>query len=481
MRAIHFFVALVLVNFIEVTHAQSSFYVKGDQTIINLKPVNAFQLKDSTYMIVCTSKPHGAALNGIEVVTLNKEGKQTSSKPINIALCTDNFPIAALQSYENDIFILARSGYCDSMLPTNYMLKLGDTTQFNWSWSTKYMSHNSEFPKFFTHNWTRQIHIAISNKVVIYNDTLKQINETDSIGFKLNGPIASYPDSGLVVLGQHGNFVNMIKFSKTGNVVQMDSVPFGVVSDSTIKKIDLVNFLTVSLNGDVLLGYKKEDVASGLFKSYLRMLNRDLLLKWEVSINNLQKPTSPKSLLVENKEHGYVYTQQLNNASGEDINTTVMFHIDSLGNIYRTDTLVCSICKWCQPSLVSLNKTFDGGLLISYICKFINPGFPSDYTYLLVKTDSNYRVGLTSGVGTPQGYPLFTIYPNPAHAHLTIETVANFQSILLYDMLGQQISVTTTPHGSGYEIDLPVLAKGVYFLKLLDEEGSLTTKKVMIE
>lgn len=136
--------------------------------------------------------------------------------------------------------------------------------------------------------------------------------------------------------------------------------------------------------------------------------------------------------------------------------------------------------SYCIP--VSFERTLDNG----YYLVWRSPSSPFTYTFqsgcYAMKFDSlgNFWWPWSTGVKNVNTTDC-NIYPNPTQTHLTIETVANLQSIKLFDILGQQIPISFTQYSVGYELDLPVLANGVYFLKLQDETGNLSTKKVMIE
>lgn len=67
----------------------------------------------------------------------------------------------------------------------------------------------------------------------------------------------------------------------------------------------------------------------------------------------------------------------------------------------------------------------------------------------------------------------FNIYPNPALNQLTIETELAISNVSIVDITGR--TVTTINHSTKL-IDVSDLTNGVYFLKIINEEGIITEK-----
>lgn len=71
------------------------------------------------------------------------------------------------------------------------------------------------------------------------------------------------------------------------------------------------------------------------------------------------------------------------------------------------------------------------------------------------------------------------IYPNPAHNTLNIEA-DNLKEVTLYSAIGTMIQKTTCT-GKTSSMNVSGLSRGIYFVKITDYEGNITTRKVVIE
>ncbi len=64
------------------------------------------------------------------------------------------------------------------------------------------------------------------------------------------------------------------------------------------------------------------------------------------------------------------------------------------------------------------------------------------------------------------------IYPNPTTGILTIEGVEGIASV--YDIYGRLVLTTKTN-----TLDISQAARGIYFVRVLDEEGKVYSQKVV--
>ena len=70
-----------------------------------------------------------------------------------------------------------------------------------------------------------------------------------------------------------------------------------------------------------------------------------------------------------------------------------------------------------------------------------------------------------------------TVYPNPFNNSLHIESTTAFKTMELYDVLGKQI--INQPFVN--QFNTLNLAQGMYFLRLITQEGAVLVKKVVKE
>lgn len=70
---------------------------------------------------------------------------------------------------------------------------------------------------------------------------------------------------------------------------------------------------------------------------------------------------------------------------------------------------------------------------------------------------------------------LFSIYPNPTNGLLTINSTSKIAEISVYNNLGQLLFISEKKN----QVDISILSKGIYFVKIKGENGQTETKKVV--
>ena len=87
---------------------------------------------------------------------------------------------------------------------------------------------------------------------------------------------------------------------------------------------------------------------------------------------------------------------------------------------------------------------------------------------------------VTANVGIDEVETLqVNIYPNPASRYLNIESAETLGEVVIYNALGQQ-AVRRTVGGNAVQLDLGHLATGTYTLRINGADGSLTTRKIIV-
>jgi hypothetical protein len=130
------------------------------------------------------------------------------------------------------------------------------------------------------------------------------------------------------------------------------------------------------------------------------------------------------------------------------------------GNFYANVDSYFEITE--QPSTLLLCYEEGGALLLS---------FPWDYDY-------NYDCFFLSHGGTnEQTVGQGTIYPNPAHNTLTVESASPIREITVYDMTGHAVAVETC-HGASLQqtLNTSSLPIGIYIVNVITDKGSETAK-----
>ena len=75
----------------------------------------------------------------------------------------------------------------------------------------------------------------------------------------------------------------------------------------------------------------------------------------------------------------------------------------------------------------------------------------------------------------------FTFFPNPVENRLTIRGIEEMDSVQVYNVLGKLLYVDNKIFSENYSVDFSTYSKGIYFLKISDEKGNATVKKVIKE
>ncbi|WP_340170847.1 FG-GAP-like repeat-containing protein [Lacinutrix sp.] len=76
--------------------------------------------------------------------------------------------------------------------------------------------------------------------------------------------------------------------------------------------------------------------------------------------------------------------------------------------------------------------------------------------------------------------PKLNVHPNPTNGKVTINNIKSNTKLIVYNILGRQLlEQVLTPTKN--KVDISNYAKGVYLFSLKDEDGKLTTKKVVLQ
>ncbi len=140
----------------------------------------------------------------------------------------------------------------------------------------------------------------------------------------------------------------------------------------------------------------------------------------------------------------------------------------------QNDTLFCSPAEtyqWFHDSTI-----INGAVDSFYI-------FQQSGTYSVLVTDSNGCSNAdTIDATLPSSiYPLaqiFSIYPNPADDGLFINTSQPFNSIVIYDLVGNKIFDLTSPP-SYFSVNISSWSSGIYFAVLIDDKHPYLMKLII--
>jgi hypothetical protein len=157
-------------------------------------------------------------------------------------------------------------------------------------------------------------------------------------------------------------------------------------------------------------------------------------------------------------------------------------------NVYPvppTPTIVLNGSVLYSSALTGNQWYFNGTIIPSATGYFYNTSLTGNGNYYVIVTDnsctsdtSNYLL-VNVGIEENSATIGLNIYPNPANEMITVETASSQQDkvISLLNVLGQIVMQQPMAQQRS-EIDVRMLSKGLYFLKLTTKNGSVVRKFV---
>ena len=128
--------------------------------------------------------------------------------------------------------------------------------------------------------------------------------------------------------------------------------------------------------------------------------------------------------------------------------------------IYSADTLVAKT-SYTYYNIVGLTPDTE----YCYTITAVNGEVESD--------ESAEACGKTDPDGIAELASLLNVYPNPVNDRLYIETETEVEEIVVYDVYGRQQS---TVNGQQTDIDVASLNGGIYFVKVVTENGEIVKR-----
>ena len=91
--------------------------------------------------------------------------------------------------------------------------------------------------------------------------------------------------------------------------------------------------------------------------------------------------------------------------------------------------------------------------------------------------------GVVTGTNEYHSENLFSIFGNPSHNEIKIETTFEMQSadFILLNALGQQMESRKNISGNNIAVNTSGFVNGIYFFRLNDEGGTISGKFIVVK
>ena len=155
-----------------------------------------------------------------------------------------------------------------------------------------------------------------------------------------------------------------------------------------------------------------------------------------------------------------------------------IYSIDSVlvGNQYRKRWNLCT--PNCAQIIEGVGSNYG---LLEQLVNFESGG---DLTCFLINNNKLYPDTTSPcvplGINEIKNPFLFTASPNPSSGIFTITSSEKINSIEIFDVLGNKIENLKIKN-EPTEINISKKAKGIYFVKIVDEKGNFSVKKIIVE
>jgi hypothetical protein len=101
-----------------------------------------------------------------------------------------------------------------------------------------------------------------------------------------------------------------------------------------------------------------------------------------------------------------------------------------------------------------------------------------DIDYMFPTSFFEYEINCGEDIAETKQTTSLDLYPNPVQDKLYIETEAEIEEIVVYDVYGRRQVTETPSHQGNLSVDVSNLNSGVYFVKIKTEEGNITKRFV---
>jgi hypothetical protein len=303
------------------------------------------------------------------------------------------------------------------------------------------------------------------------NDTAHSIQQTSDGGFIVAG---TSPSTDGDVMGNHGFYDSwIVKLSSTGSI-QWQKALGGTAED-------VANYIQQTTDGGYIIAgytYSTDGNVTGNHGGgdyWVIKLSNTGYLEWQKTLGGTN--TDWAFSIQQTTDGGYIVAGQTTSLDGDvtgnhGIRDYWVIKLTSIGNIQWQKALGGTN----YDHSLSIQQTIDGGHIVAGWSNSIDGDITSNqgsYDSWVVKLAPE---SLSTNDSNLQNSAL--IYPNPTKNFINITTELNIQSISISELTGKQIYNTNTDTKN---IDISTLQNGIYLLKILTQNGTTKTEKIIKE
>jgi hypothetical protein len=440
--------------------------------VLNDSGVTVIQLPDSGFLIGGGTSSYGAGLNDIYLIRTDVNGDTIWTKTIG-GPGREIFS-SMIATHDSGYAIWATARDFGSNNLEFYLLKTDSL--FDTLWTKKYAGVTS--PNYLRYDGLYECSdhgfTLTGGKCILSDYCYGYTFRTDSIGnkrwessYQNYFVYAGLEDSGnkdIIVSSQYQSATSrdirlLFYNSTTGNLLN------SIYYNNSNYWDEGYSMFPLKQGGYMISGYTGSSSYS--YKPYLVRVDNAYNKLWQATFNStdFDIASSPYGfkdyVMIQTADTGYALL-------GARTGNIKLIKTDSSGTVLWTKLYGGSGSE--KP--VSIKQTSDGGyVIVGYTNSFGAGG----YDVYLIKTDSVGNVLTTSSPNNNLTSEKYSVYPNPSSGIITVDA-NNLESIEILDETGRRVLIIDHPDLGINEIDISNLFKGLYFCRIITNDGIYTSK-----
>ncbi len=265
------------------------------------------------------------------------------------------------------------------------------------------------------------------------------------------------------------------------NFTVLDDVAFGAITSSN-----------TSISGQ--LNIFKETTAANDINNFVETLGSGILARWEYAFSDdgNTAPRLKKTPTTIPAEEGYKFEVSHNynavliseltfflangasHRSVEELPSKWVFQGSNDDSNWNNLSDVLTMANGYNDVLKTITLTTDKAY--RYYRFVLTESWTSNTPYTALKQINFTVTDVATLSSAATSFDTFTVYPNPTNSQINIQGTSTVRSVQLFDLTGTLIYTAATTRA----IDVSNYNNGLYILKITAEDGTVITKKVLV-